>query len=78
MKFTITSSNKKHKSISIAELECSCTYSSSTVNCTGSSVNSGGKLAKSLSESNRGLNGGVICFCSSYFKSIFGFCFISN
>jgi len=41
------------------------TYSSSGVKCTGSSVNSGGKLAKSLSESNLGLNGGVTCFCSS-------------
>lgn len=41
------------------------TYVSSGVKATGSSVNSGGKLAKSLSESNRGLNGGETCFCSS-------------
>lgn len=37
------------------------TYSSSGVNCTASPVNSGGKLAKSRSESKRGLNGGVTC-----------------
>lgn len=42
------------------------TYSSSGVRLTGSSVNSGGKLAKSRSDSRRGRNGGVICFCSSY------------
>lgn len=44
------------------------TYSSSGVNRTTSSVNSGGKLAKSLSESKRGLKGGGTCFCSSYKK----------
>lgn len=54
---------KKKKKCNKNELKI--TYSSSTVNTTGSSVNSGGKLAKSLSESKRGLNGGVICFCSS-------------
>lgn len=42
------------------------TYSSSGVKWTGSPVNSGGKLAKSRSESSRGLNGGDTCFCSSY------------
>lgn len=41
------------------------TYGSSGVRCTGSLVNSGGKFAKSLSESNRGLYGGDTCFCSS-------------
>lgn len=41
------------------------TYGSSGVKCTGSSVNSGGKLAKSRSESNLGLYGGVTCFCSN-------------
>ena len=40
-------------------------YWSSGVSCTGSSVNSGGKLAKSRSDSNLGLYGGGICFCSS-------------
>lgn len=42
------------------------TYGSSGVKCTGSSVNSGGKLAKSRSESNLGLYGGVTCFCSNW------------
>lgn len=63
--------NAFHKVIN--SIKCGNTYSSSTVNCTGSSVNSGGKLAKSLSESKRGRNGGVICFCSScvfYYFSI--------
>ena len=41
------------------------TYLSSGVSWTGSSVNSGGKLAKSRSDSNLGLYGGVTCFCSS-------------
>lgn len=41
------------------------TYSSSGVKWTGSSVNSGGKLAKSRSESSLGLNGGVTCLDSS-------------
>lgn len=42
------------------------TYSSSGVNCTASPVNSGGKLAKSRSESKRGLNGGVTCLYANY------------
>lgn len=42
------------------------TYVSSGVRCTGSSVNSGGKLARSRSESSLGLYGGPTCFCSSY------------
>lgn len=41
------------------------TYSSSGVSCTGSPVNSIGKLAKSRSESRRGLNGGETCLRSS-------------
>ena len=40
-------------------------HQSSGVSCTGSSVNSGGKLARSRSVSTRGLYGGVTCFCSS-------------
>lgn len=38
---------------------------SSGVRWTGSSVNSGGKLARSRSDSRRGLYGGATCFCSS-------------
>jgi len=38
---------------------------SSGVKWTGSSVNSGGKLARSRSESSRGLYGGLTCFCSN-------------
>lgn len=49
--------------------QLSNTYSSSGVRWTGSPVNSGGKLARSRSESNRGLNGGDTCFCSSYTSS---------
>lgn len=46
------------------------TYASSGVRWTGSSVNSGGKFARSRSESNLGLNGGCTCFCSSYKNKI--------
>lgn len=49
---------------------CEVTYGSSGVKCTGSSVNSGGKFARSLSESRRGLYGGGTCFCSSYYIQI--------
>ena len=41
-------------------------YGLSGVSCTGSSVNSGGKLARSRSLSSLGLYGGGICFCSSW------------
>ena len=43
---------------------------SSGVRWTGSSVNSGGKFAKSLSFSSLGLYGGGICFCSSSAQSM--------
>ena len=43
---------------------------SSGVRWTGSSVNSGGKFARSLSLSSLGLYGGGICFCSSSAQSI--------
>lgn len=56
----LKSSGKKKQNIA------SATYGSSGVRWTGSSVNSGGKFAKSRSESKRGLYGGVTCFCSSY------------
>ncbi len=45
------------------------TYGSSGVSWTGSSVNSGGKLARSFSDSNLGRYGGGICFCSSWNKN---------
>ena len=41
------------------------TYGSSGVSCTGSSVNSGGKFARSRSDSSLGRYGGGTCFCSS-------------
>lgn len=44
--------------------------SSSGVNWTGSSVNSGGKFVKSRSFSNLGWNGGITCFCSNFITQI--------
>ena len=43
----------------------SISYVSSGVSWTGSSVNSGGKFARSLSDSSLGRYGGGTCFCSS-------------